>query len=182
MTHSLNRASSHEPCQWRQSRRNPDAHANAVSLYLVSRDQVASQFISAKTMLTVMNTGPRPHYTAHTLHLVTELRLFGADGVIPGPRKKCRSCTLDESCSLRPAVTRSGWLDAKIRELTREIRTWSWKYLRQTNSVWIQTHERLDPNTKRFKRTLIYFDADTQYANFRGNPLCQATKRHLNNR
>ena len=33
-----------------------------------------------------------------------------------------------------------------------------------------------DPNTKRFKRTLIYFDKDTQYANFRGNPLCQATK------
>ena len=26
-----------------------------------------------------------------------------------------------------------------------------------------------DPNTKRFKRTLIYFDTDTQYANF----LCQ---------
>ena len=29
-----------------------------------------------------------------------------------------------------------------------------------------------DPNTKRFKRTLIYFEIDTQYANFRGNPLC----------
>ena len=29
-----------------------------------------------------------------------------------------------------------------------------------------------DPNTKRFKRTLIYFDTDTQYANFRRNPLC----------
>ena len=25
-----------------------------------------------------------------------------------------------------------------------------------------------------------YFDTDTQYANFRGNPLSQATKRHLN--
>ena len=36
-----------------------------------------------------------------------------------------------------------------------------------------------DPNTKRFKRTLINFDTDTQYANFRGNPLCQAAKRHL---
>ena len=35
------------------------------------------------------------------------------------------------------------------------------------------------PNTKRFKRTLIYFDTNTQYANFGGNPLCQATKRHL---
>ena len=40
----------------------------------------------------------------------------------------------------------------------------------------------LDPNTKRFKRTLIYFNTDTQYANFRGNPLYQASKRHLNNR
>ena len=36
-----------------------------------------------------------------------------------------------------------------------------------------------DPNTKRFKRTLIYFNTDTQYAHFRGNPLYQATKRHL---
>ena len=26
------------------------------------------------------------------------------------------------------------------------------------------------------------FDTDTQYAHFRGNPLCQASKRHLNNR
>ena len=40
----------------------------------------------------------------------------------------------------------------------------------------------VDPNTKRFKRTLIYFNTDTQYANIWGNPLCQATKRHLNNR
>ena len=39
----------------------------------------------------------------------------------------------------------------------------------------------IDPNTKRFKPTLIYFNTDTQYAHFRGNPLYQATKRHLNN-
>ena len=39
-----------------------------------------------------------------------------------------------------------------------------------------------DPNAKRFKRTLVYFNTDTQYANSRGNPLYQATKRHLNNR
>ena len=32
-----------------------------------------------------------------------------------------------------------------------------------------------DPNIKRFKRTLIYFDTET-------NPVCQASKRHLNNR
>ena len=31
-----------------------------------------------------------------------------------------------------------------------------------------------DPNTKRFKRTLIYFNTDTQCANFRGNILYQA--------
>ena len=37
-----------------------------------------------------------------------------------------------------------------------------------------------DPNTKRFKRTLIYFNTDTQYGNFRGNRLYQATKRYLN--
>ena len=39
-----------------------------------------------------------------------------------------------------------------------------------------------DPNTKWFKRTLIYLDMDTQYPHFRGNFLYQATKRHLNNK
>ena len=38
----------------------------------------------------------------------------------------------------------------------------------------IQTHKRL-------KRMLIYYDANTRSANFQGNPLCQATKWHLNN-
>ena len=38
----------------------------------------------------------------------------------------------------------------------------------------IQTHER-------FKRTFIYYDIDTQSAHFRGDPLRQATKGHLNN-
>ena len=33
---------------------------------------------------------------------------------------------------------------------------------------------------KRFKRTLICYDTNTQSANLRGNPLCQSTKRHLN--
>ena len=37
-----------------------------------------------------------------------------------------------------------------------------------------------DPNTKRFKRVLIHFDTDTQYAHFGGNFLCQARKQHLN--
>ena len=33
-----------------------------------------------------------------------------------------------------------------------------------------------DPLTKRFKRILIYYDTDTQYPNFQGNPLRHATK------
>ena len=33
-----------------------------------------------------------------------------------------------------------------------------------------------DPNTKRVKRTLIYFNTGTQYTHFQGNPLYQATK------
>ena len=37
----------------------------------------------------------------------------------------------------------------------------------------VQTH-------KRFKRTLIYLDTNTQSANFRGNPLCQAQKKRRN--
>ena len=39
----------------------------------------------------------------------------------------------------------------------------------------------LAANTKMFKRTLIYYDTDTQYAHFGGNPLHHATNRHLNN-
>ena len=39
-----------------------------------------------------------------------------------------------------------------------------------------------DPNTKRFKQMLIYFNTDTQCAHFRGNPLYQASKQHLNSR
>ena len=37
-----------------------------------------------------------------------------------------------------------------------------------------------DPSAKGFKRTLICYDTDIKYANFRRNPFCQATKRHLN--
>ena len=39
-----------------------------------------------------------------------------------------------------------------------------------------------NPNTNFFKQTFIYFNTDTQYANFQGNSLYQSTKRHLNNR
>ena len=35
------------------------------------------------------------------------------------------------------------------------------------------------PNTKRFKRMLIYFNTDTQYAKFRGNPLLSSHKTTL---
>ena len=38
-----------------------------------------------------------------------------------------------------------------------------------------------DPNTKRFKQMLLYFNTDTQYVHFQGNPLYQATKQHVNN-
>ena len=35
-----------------------------------------------------------------------------------------------------------------------------------------------DPNTEKVQKNAIYWDK-TKPANFRGNPLCQATKRHL---
>ena len=39
-----------------------------------------------------------------------------------------------------------------------------------------------DPNTDSLKKKkLIYYDTDTQHANFWGNPLRQATKQHVNN-
>ena len=60
-----------------------------------------------------------------------------------------------------------------MRRKKKEKKIWN----RMTASVLKQ-----DPNTKRFKRMLIYFNTDTQYANLRGNSLYQATKRHLNNR
>ena len=53
------------------------------------------------------------------------------------------------------------------------------------NTVWNRMTASIlkqDPNTKRFKQMLIYFNPDTQYANFWGNPLYQATKWHLNNK
>ena len=53
------------------------------------------------------------------------------------------------------------------------------------NTVWNRMTASVikqDPNTKRFKQRLIYFNTDTQYAHFRGNSLCEATKRHFNNR
>ena len=37
-----------------------------------------------------------------------------------------------------------------------------------------------DPKHKKFKRTLIYYNTDTQYANVPGNLPCQATKRSTN--
>ena len=49
-------------------------------------------------------------------------------------------------------------------------------------TLFIRTRQNQIQTNKRFKRTLIYYDTDSQSANFRGNPLRQATKRHLNNR
>ena len=46
--------------------------------------------------------------------------------------------------------------------------------------VVLEAYIKFKLDAKRFKRTLIYFDTDIHYAHFRGNPLCQATKRHLN--
>ena len=56
-------------------------------------------------------------------------------------------------------------------------------FLWKPSSIWWKKwvlKKKKDPNTKRFKRKLIYFNTNTQYAHFRGNPFCQATKRHLN--
>ena len=49
----------------------------------------------------------------------------------------------------------------------------------QTATFATLKHQQLIQTCKRFERTLIYYDTDTQPAYFGGNPLCQATKRHL---
>ena len=43
----------------------------------------------------------------------------------------------------------------------------------------IMTNEQ-DPNPQKVKKNAVYYDK-TQHANFRGKPLFQATKQHLNN-
>ena len=39
----------------------------------------------------------------------------------------------------------------------------------------------INQTRKGLKRRLIYYDTNTQSAKVRGNPICQVTKRHLNN-
>ena len=53
-------------------------------------------------------------------------------------------------------------------------KTQNWALVWLCCQTQIQTHQR-------FKRTLIYYDIDTQPANFQGSPLRQATKWHLLN-
>ena len=75
----------------------------------------------------------------------------------------------------------------KPNTLDKYIYIYSFDMIMNTSYFWHgHEYKLLKPSTlvqthKRFKRTLIYYDADTQSANFRGNPLRQATKRHLNN-
>ena len=64
-----------------------------------------------------------------------------------------------------------------LRFIKNKNKTKTTTWNRTTASVLKQ-----DPNTKRFNRTRIYFNTDSRYVNFRGSPLYQATKRHLNNR
>ena len=69
----------------------------------------------------------------------------------------------------------------KNGSIRRRARLADWfvnvKFSEETRSG--QAGSAQDLNTKRFKRTLIYFNTDTQYAHIRGNPLYQSTKRHL---
>ena len=44
---------------------------------------------------------------------------------------------------------------------------------------WLLTFWNKIQTQNRFKRTLIYLSTDTHYVDFRGNPLYQASKRHL---
>ena len=89
----------------------------------------------------------------------------GRPGLL-GPNSPYGLCERKASFELERAV-----------QLKKERKRKKEKRNRMTASVLKQ-----DSNTKRFKRTLIYLNTDTQYTHFRGNPLYQATKRHLNNR
>ena len=86
-------------------------------------------------------------------------------------------CTLQES--------------SKRQKMWRNVKAGSeWRTLWRASSFWRQFERERErekkkkitasvleqgPNTRSFKRTLIYFNTDTQHANFRGNPLYQAT-------
>ena len=66
----------------------------------------------------------------------------------------------------------------KNRSIRRRTRLADWfvnvKFSEVARSGQVEAAQ--DLNTKSFKRTLIHFNTDTQYAYFRGNPLYQATK------
>ena len=48
------------------------------------------------------------------------------------------------------------------------------------HGAYTSTNKSPNPNTEKGQKNAVYQDK-TQHANFRGNPLYQATKRHLNN-
>ena len=84
---------------------------------------------------------------------------------------------ISDHCSVRCIRRSADKQHPRSLPTTRATEQWKQKsQKRMTASVLKQ-----DPNTKRFKRTLIYYDTDTQSTNFRGNPLRQATRRHLYN-
>ena len=79
----------------------------------------------------------------------------------------------------------SHWTETTTPNLWSRQHSKRWPLSRKTldftKSLWLrgQFISTKIQTYKRFKRTLIYYDTDTQSANVRGNPLCQATKRHL---
>ena len=87
----------------------------------------------------------------------------------------CRRSTADISDAGTAALVASWLLSCRSQDERTKAVTSSRMTPDDAKKYTISKH-------KRFKRTLIYFDTDTQYANLRGNPLFQATKRHLNNR
>ena len=51
---------------------------------------------------------------------------------------------------------------------------------KSVKALFTQSQKLMEMQThKRFKRTLLIRKKKRQFANFQGNPLCQATKQHL---
>ena len=91
-----------------------------------------------------------------------------SSALVPAPKINSRLTSWARSVVGSGTILTSGsYVTAEMCVIVHFNDPWSRGYM-------IQTH-------KRFKRTLIYYNRDTQSANVRGNPLRQATKRYLNN-
>ena len=73
-----------------------------------------------------------------------------------------------------------GWVQYHLVVNSHKIKHWLVVTLKESQTKKTASVLEQDSNTQKVQKNVIYLDK-TQLASFRGNPLCQATERHLNN-